>query len=116
MTETSQEGGGSRRTVASYSSYADAERAVDYLSDRGFEVSRTAIVGRDLRYVEQITGPMTYGKAALRGALTGAFVGVLIGSASSTGSTPSSPRSGLRSTDSGSARSSARSRACSPTR
>jgi hypothetical protein len=79
MTETSQDTGGSRRSVASYSSYPDAERAVDYLSDKGFEVSRTAIVGRDLRYVEQITGPMTYGKAALRGALTGAFVGVLIG-------------------------------------
>lgn len=79
MTETSQESGGSRRTVASYSSYADAERAVDYLSDSGFEVSRTAIVGRDLRYVEQVTGRTTYGKAALGGALTGAFVGVLIG-------------------------------------
>jgi len=79
MTETTQEAGGSRRTVASYSSYAHAERAVDYLSDRGFDVSRTAIVGRDLRYVEQVTGRMTYGKAALRGALTGALVGVLIG-------------------------------------
>jgi hypothetical protein len=79
MTATFQEAGGSRRTVASYSSYADAERAVDYLSDKGFEVSRTAIVGRDLRYVEQVTGRMTYGKAALRGALTGALVGVLIG-------------------------------------
>jgi hypothetical protein len=29
MTETTQEADGSRRTVASYSSYADAERAVD---------------------------------------------------------------------------------------
>jgi hypothetical protein len=79
MTDTSQETGSSRRTVASYSSYADAERAVDYLSDTGFDVSRVAIVGRDLRYVEHVTGRMTYGKAAVRGAMTGALVGVLIG-------------------------------------
>jgi len=79
MTQTPQETDGSRRTVASYASYADAEQAVDYLSDNGFEVSRTAIVGRDLRYVEQVTGRVTYGKAALRGALTGALVGVLVG-------------------------------------
>jgi hypothetical protein len=46
MTEAFPETNGSRRTVASYSSYADAERAVDYLSDRGFDVSRAAIVGR----------------------------------------------------------------------
>jgi hypothetical protein len=78
MTETSQETG-SHRTVASYSSYGDAERAVDYLSDEGFDVSRVAIVGRDLRYVEQVMGRMTYGKAAIRGAMTGALVGVLIG-------------------------------------
>ena len=79
MTQTSQEIDGSRRTVASYASYADAERAIDYLSDSGFDVSRAAIVGRDLRYIEQVTGRMTYGKAALRGALTGALVGLLIG-------------------------------------
>ena len=68
-----------RRTVASYSSYAEAERAVDFLSDRKFPVERTAIVGRDLEYLEQVTGRMSYGGAALRGALTGAFVGFLVG-------------------------------------
>ena len=69
----------SRRAVASYPSYAEAERAVDSLSDRRFPVERTAIVGRDLEYVEQVTGRMSYGAAALRGALTGAFVGFLVG-------------------------------------
>jgi len=68
-----------RRTVASYSSYAEAERAVDFLSDRKFPVERTAIVGRDLEYVEEVTGRMSYGGAALRGALTGACVGFLVG-------------------------------------
>jgi hypothetical protein len=68
-----------RRVVASYSSYRDAERAVDHLSDNDFPVDRVSIVGRDLEYVEQVTGRMTYGAAALRGALSGAMVGLLVG-------------------------------------
>jgi hypothetical protein len=66
------------RSVATFHTYQDAERAVDRLSDHGFPVERTMIVGRGLRYVERVTGRMTYGKAALSGALTGALVGVLI--------------------------------------
>ncbi|MEA2466342.1 MAG: hypothetical protein QOJ57_468 [Thermoleophilaceae bacterium] len=68
-----------RTTVAVYDTYSEAERAVDYLSDHGFPVERTSIVGRDLRWVEQVTGRMTYGTAALRGAFTGALVGLLVG-------------------------------------
>ena len=68
-----------RRVVGSYSSYQDAERAVDYLSDNKFPVERVSIVGRDLEFVERVTGRMTYGGAALRGALSGALVGVLVG-------------------------------------
>jgi heat induced stress protein YflT len=67
-----------RRVVASYSTYRDAERAVDYLSDNNFPVERVSIVGRDLELVEQVTGRMTYAGAALRGALSGAVIGVLI--------------------------------------
>jgi hypothetical protein len=70
---------GARRVVSSYDSYAEAERAVDYLSDRKFPVDRVAIIGRDLQYVEQVTGRLTYGGAALRGALSGALIGLLIG-------------------------------------
>jgi hypothetical protein len=66
------------RSVATFHTYQDAERAVDRLSDHGFPVERAMIVGRGLRYVERVTGRMTYGKAALSGALTGALVGVLI--------------------------------------
>ena len=72
-------GSASRRVVASFATYAEAERAVDQLADNKFPVERTAIVGSGLRLVEQVTGRMDYGKAALRGALSGAFVGVLIG-------------------------------------
>jgi hypothetical protein len=68
-----------RRTIASFSSYSEAEAAVDKLSDAGFPVERSQIVGRDLKFVEQVTGRMGYGRAALRGALTGAFTGLLIG-------------------------------------
>jgi hypothetical protein len=68
-----------RRVVASYPTYSDAERAVDYLSDNDFPVDRVSIVGRDLEYVEQVAGRMTYGRAALHGALSGAMVGLLVG-------------------------------------
>jgi hypothetical protein len=68
-----------RRVVASYSTYRDAERAVDHLSDNNFPVERVSIVGRDLEFVEQVTGRMTYAGAALHGMLSGALVGTLVG-------------------------------------
>jgi len=67
------------QVIATFSNYADAERAVDYLSDRHFEVDKLAIVGRDLGYHEQVLGRLNYGGAALRGAGSGALVGALIG-------------------------------------
>lgn len=38
-----------------------------------------AIVGRDLEFVEQVTGRMNWGWAAMRGAGSGVMVGALIG-------------------------------------
>ena len=67
------------QVIATFDNYPDAEPSVDYLSDRGFEVNRVAIVGRDLEYVEQVLGRLNYGGAALRGAGSGALVGALIG-------------------------------------
>ena len=61
-----------RTMIASYGDYAGAQRAIDYLSDKGFPVEHTAIVGSDLRLVEQVTGRLTLGRASLAGA--GAFV------------------------------------------
>lgn len=73
----------SRRTVASYSSYADAQKAVDYLSDNNFAVERTAIVAEGLKFVEQVTGRLNWGRvvstAAGSGALTGVLIGLLLG-------------------------------------
>ncbi len=56
MTSTSTGGAGLRRVIASYSTYDDAQRAVDTLSDHRFPVDRVTIVGSDLRLVERVTG------------------------------------------------------------
>jgi heat induced stress protein YflT len=68
-----------RRIVASLSTYEEAQRAVDYLSDEKFPVERVAIVGEGLRLVEQVTGRWTWGRAALDGLLSGVFIGLLLG-------------------------------------
>jgi hypothetical protein len=65
--------------VATYPDYGSAQRAVDYLSDNQFPVERTAIVGTDLRLVEQVLGRLTTGRAALAGAASGAWFGLFIG-------------------------------------
>jgi hypothetical protein len=68
---------GPRRTIATYTRYRDAERAVDWLSDQGFAVQHVAIVGTGLRTVEQVAGRVTIGRAALAGAAQGALIGLL---------------------------------------
>ena len=70
---------GGRRSVATFDDYAGAQRAVDTLSDRGFPVEHVAIVGTGLRYVEQVSGRLTTGRAALAGAGQGAGVGLFVG-------------------------------------
>ena len=68
-----------RRPIGAYETYSEAERAVDYLSDNGFPVQRVAIIGSDIKLVEQVIGRLNYGGAALRGAGSGALTGLLIG-------------------------------------
>ena len=63
--------GRTAETVATYRSYADAQRAIDYLPDQNFPVERTAIVGTDLRLVENVLGRLTTGWAAVAGAAGG---------------------------------------------
>jgi hypothetical protein len=65
--------------VAAYPNYGEAQRAIDYLSDQGFPVQYTSIVGTGLHLVEQVLGRMTTGRAALSGAGAGAWLGLLIG-------------------------------------
>jgi hypothetical protein len=65
--------------IASYGTYPEAQRAVDFLSDQRFPVENTAIVGVNLRLVEIVTGRLDHARAALAGAASGAWVGLLVG-------------------------------------
>jgi len=73
------EGHRSRRSVASYGTYAEAQRAVDRLADEGFPVERLSIVARGLRYEDRAVGRKGYGRAALEGVGLSAFPGAAVG-------------------------------------
>ena len=68
-----------KRRLGVFTDYADAQRMVDELSDQKFPVERVAIAARGLTFVEEVTGRLNWGKAALNGALSGAGVGVFLG-------------------------------------
>jgi hypothetical protein len=67
------------QVIARYASYAEAQRAVDFLSDSRFPVQAVTIVGTDLRTVERVTGRLSYGRVALAGGLSGAWFGLFVG-------------------------------------
>ncbi|WP_193312889.1 general stress protein [Georgenia subflava] len=64
--------------VASYTTYLEAQQAVDHLSDKAFPVQKVTIVGTDLLLVERITGRLTYARVAGAGAMSGAWFGLMI--------------------------------------
>ena len=68
-----------RRGIATFDRYEDAQAMVDRLAETGFPIERLAIVGRDLELVEQVTGRLDLGRAALTGAGSGALMGALFG-------------------------------------
>ena len=68
-----------RGTVASYSSYGEAEAAVNWLADQGFPVHHVVVVGTGLRSVERIAERMTPWRATLIGAAAGMLAGALLG-------------------------------------
>ena len=67
------------QSLAVYDEYAQAQKAVDFLSDNKFPVEQCMIVGTDLKRVERITGRLTYNRVALGGALSGLWLGVFVG-------------------------------------
>lgn len=71
--------GDGREVVRSYSTYGEAQAAVDGLSDNDFPVQHLSIVAEDLQFVEDITGHRGYGTEAARGLVSGALVGALVG-------------------------------------
>ena len=67
------------QSLGVYDDYADAQRAIDHLSDSEFPVENCMIVGTDLKQVERVTGRLTTGRVALGGALSGAWLGLFVG-------------------------------------
>ncbi len=70
---------GPQHLLKEFPTYAGAELLVDTLSDKGFPVEHTRIVGNGLRTVEYVTGRLTSGRAAQAGAASGASFGLLVG-------------------------------------
>ena len=68
-----------RPLVATYRTYEEAQRAVDYLSDEKFPVQKLGILGRDLRIEEAVLGRLDYRRAALAGLVQGIWFGFFVG-------------------------------------
>lgn len=66
---------GPQQLIATFDDYAGAQRLVDRMSDDGFPVEHVRIVGDNVRTVEQVTGRLTRGRAAMAGAAWGAIFG-----------------------------------------
>ena len=67
------------QSLGVYDKYADAQKAVDFLSDNEFPVENCMIVGTELKQVERVTGRLTAGRVALGGLLSGVWMGLFIG-------------------------------------
>jgi hypothetical protein len=65
--------------IGSYTTYAEAQRAVDFLSDENFAVQDVTIVGVDLMQVERVLGRLTWGKVIGGGVVSGAWLGLFFG-------------------------------------
>lgn len=67
------------QSLGVYDEYAQAQKAVDYLSDHEFPVENCMIVGTELKQVERVTGRLTTGRVALGGLLSGVWLGLFVG-------------------------------------
>lgn len=67
------------QSLAVYDTYAEAQKAVDHLSDQEFPVENCMIVGTELKQVERITGRLTWGRVAVAGLLSGLWLGLFLG-------------------------------------
>ncbi|MBD0321756.1 MAG: magnesium transporter [Aldersonia sp.] len=65
--------------VGSYPTYAEAQRAVDFLADEQFPVEEVTIVGVDLMQVERVLGKLSWSKVIGGGVVSGAWLGVFLG-------------------------------------
>jgi predicted lipid-binding transport protein (Tim44 family) len=67
------------QSLGTYDTYAEAQKAVDFLADREFPVENVMLVGTDLKQVERVTGRLTSGRVMLGGLLSGVWIGVFVG-------------------------------------
>ncbi len=67
------------QSLGVFDEYADAQKAVDYLSDQEFPVENCMIVGTDLKQVERVTGRLTTSRVAMGGLLSGVWLGLFVG-------------------------------------
>ncbi|MGY2063833.1 general stress protein, partial [Nocardia gipuzkoensis] len=65
--------------VGSYPTYAEAQRAVDFLADNQFPVDGVTIVGVDLMQVERVLYRLTWGRVIGGGMVSGAWLGLFLG-------------------------------------
>lgn len=65
--------------IGSYPTYAEAQRAVDYLSDQEFPVEDVTIVGVNLMQVERVLGRLNWPKVLAGGLISGAWLGIFVG-------------------------------------
>jgi hypothetical protein len=66
------------QSVGIFNTYADAQKAVDYLSDQKFEVQNLAIVGTELKSVERVLGRRNWGTVINQGVMSGISTGLLV--------------------------------------
>jgi hypothetical protein len=67
------------QSLGVYDKYEQAQKAVDFLSDKEFPVQNCMIVGTDLKQVERVTGRLTTSRVAMGGLLSGVWMGVFVG-------------------------------------
>ena len=67
------------QSVGIYASYAEAQKAVDFLADQKFAVQNLAIVGTDLKSVERVLGRRSWGTVIAQGVQSGISTGLLVG-------------------------------------
>src|SRR5919112_4620599 len=67
------------QSLGVFDDYAEAQKAVDFLSDNEFPVENCLIVGTDLKQMERVTGRLTTGGVALGGLLSGVWLGLFVG-------------------------------------
>ncbi len=66
------------QSVGIFNTYADAQKAVDYLADQKFEVQNLAIVGTELKSVERVLGRRNWGTVINQGVMSGISTGLLV--------------------------------------